>query len=85
MTRVDPVAQVRSTLSLYYVVALLLTNFEWADSGLHPIMLENIDLCLYERPTAIQMYTIPAMKMEKDVIAISQTGELFSFLCSHSC
>lgn len=42
--------------------------------GLHPIMLENIELCLYERPTVIQMYTIPALTMGKDVIAISQTG-----------
>lgn len=40
-------------------------------------MLENIKLCLYDRPTAIQMYTIPAMKMEKDLIAVSQTGECF--------
>lgn len=38
-------------------------------------MLENIGLCLYDAPTPIQMYSIPAVKMNKDLVAISQTGE----------
>lgn len=54
---------------------LFLTDAQWADAGLHPVMLENIELCLYDGPTAIQMYSIPAVKMNKDLVAISQTGE----------
>lgn len=74
-TRVQPIAEVSPSIVFGMTLFLVLTKFKWADGGLHPIMLENIKLCLYDRPTAIQMYTIPAMKMEKDLIAVSQTGE----------
>ncbi|KAJ5594348.1 uncharacterized protein N7459_000556 [Penicillium hispanicum] len=46
----------------------------WDDAGLHPIMRENIRLCLYEQPTAVQCYAIPAVFQNKDLIAIAQTG-----------
>ncbi|KAJ5118951.1 hypothetical protein N7448_010657 [Penicillium atrosanguineum] len=46
----------------------------WDHAGLHPIMRQNIDLCLYTTPTAIQMYTVPAILTDRDLIGISQTG-----------
>ncbi|ETN38149.1 uncharacterized protein HMPREF1541_07773 [Cyphellophora europaea CBS 101466] len=49
-----------------------ITDFHSA--GLHPVMVENIDLCNYENPTPIQAYTIPAIMKGYDVIATAQTG-----------
>ncbi|KAK1717562.1 DEAD/DEAH box helicase [Colletotrichum lupini] len=46
----------------------------YKDAGLHPVMLENIDLCGYEAPTPIQKYTLPAIHKGLDVVAIAQTG-----------
>ncbi|KAJ5114800.1 hypothetical protein NUU61_000559 [Penicillium alfredii] len=47
---------------------------DWESAGLHPIVRENISLCLYERPTAIQSYAVPAILTGRDVIGIAQTG-----------
>ncbi|KAL5118381.1 hypothetical protein ACEQ8H_003730 [Pleosporales sp. CAS-2024a] len=47
---------------------------EFADAGLHPVMLENIKLCQYTAPTPIQSYCIPAVLSGRDIIAIAQTG-----------
>ncbi|CAI7566357.1 unnamed protein product [Penicillium crustosum] len=47
---------------------------EWANFGLHPVMLENIRLCGYEQPTAVQSYAIPAVLANLDLIAVAQTG-----------
>ncbi|ODA78721.1 hypothetical protein RJ55_06103 [Drechmeria coniospora] len=44
------------------------------DSGLHPVMMENVELSGYDCPTPIQKYTIPAMLQGYDVIGIAQTG-----------
>lgn len=49
--------------------------YKWEDAGLHPVMLENIKLCNYKTPTAIQGYTVPAVLTGHDVVAISQTGK----------
>lgn len=37
-------------------------------------MLENIELCQYDSPTVVQMYAVPAVTMNMDLVAISQTG-----------
>lgn len=47
---------------------------QWANFGLHPVMLENVRLCGYEQPTAVQSYAIPAVLANLDVIAVAQTG-----------
>ncbi|KAK5015884.1 hypothetical protein LTR16_003832 [Cryomyces antarcticus] len=47
---------------------------EFDDAALHPIMRENIRLCGYEHPTAIQAYCLPAILQGVDVIACAQTG-----------
>ncbi|CAG8290024.1 unnamed protein product [Penicillium olsonii] len=48
---------------------------DWKDFGLHPVMLQNIALCQYDRPTAIQSYAIPAVLSNQDLIAVAQTGK----------
>ncbi|KXT15560.1 hypothetical protein AC579_6533 [Pseudocercospora musae] len=42
--------------------------------GLHPVVLDNIKRCGYDKPTPIQAYTIPAVKLGHDVVGIAQTG-----------
>ncbi|KAI1427407.1 P-loop containing nucleoside triphosphate hydrolase protein [Xylaria sp. FL1777] len=44
------------------------------DAGLHPVMLRNVELCGYKKPTPIQRYCIPAIKMGYDLLAVAQTG-----------
>ncbi|CZS80266.1 unnamed protein product [Fusarium graminearum] len=44
------------------------------DGGIHPAMLENIELCGYDVPTPIQKFTIPSILTGHDVIGIAQTG-----------
>ena len=44
------------------------------DAGLHPVMMENVQLMGYDSPTPIQKYTIPSMLQGHDVIGIAQTG-----------
>ncbi|KAH8907772.1 DEAD-domain-containing protein [Coniochaeta sp. PMI_546] len=47
---------------------------KFADAGLHPVMLRNVELCGYEVPTPIQKYCLPAISLGYDVIGIAQTG-----------
>lgn len=47
---------------------------EFADAGLHPVMLENIKLCGYHQPTPIQSYCIPLGLQAHDIKAVAQTG-----------
>jgi ATP-dependent RNA helicase DDX3X len=42
-------------------------------------MLENIRLCQYDRPTAVQSYAIPAVLKNQDLIAVAQTGKFGVF------
>jgi ATP-dependent RNA helicase DDX3X len=48
------------------------TKFE--DAAIHPLILENIKLCQYPRPTPIQAYCIPAVLSGHDLVACAQTG-----------
>jgi len=50
------------------------------DAGIHPLMLENVELAGYDTPTPIQKFTIPAMLQGYDVIGIAQTGKSFARL-----
>ncbi|KAJ5162220.1 DEAD/DEAH box RNA helicase, partial [Penicillium capsulatum] len=47
---------------------------QWTDAGLHPIMLENINLCMYDSPTSVQCYALPTILKGKDLMAVAQTG-----------
>jgi ATP-dependent RNA helicase DDX3X len=47
---------------------------QFKDAGLHPVMLENVELCGYRNPTPIQAFTIPAVLTGHDVVGIAQTG-----------
>lgn len=45
-------------------------------AGLHPVLQETVmEMMKYTRPTPIQAYTIPALLLGNDVIAIAQTGQ----------
>ncbi|KAF8249745.1 DEAD/DEAH box RNA helicase [Wilcoxina mikolae CBS 423.85] len=44
------------------------------DAGLHPVMLENIHLCKYDKPTPIQRYCIPSILQGYDLLSCAQTG-----------
>lgn len=44
------------------------------EAGLHPVILENVELCEYAAPTPIQKFAIPALLQGHDVIGIAQTG-----------
>ena len=55
--------------------ALLIVSVQFEDAGLHPVMLENIQLCGYEVPTPIQAYVLPSVFKNIDIIGIAQTGE----------
>jgi ATP-dependent RNA helicase DDX3X len=37
-------------------------------------MEDNVRLCQYDRPTAVQSYAIPAILNNQDLIAVAQTG-----------
>ena len=50
-------------------------SVQFEDAGLHPVMLENIQLCGYEVPTPIQAYVLPSVFKNIDIIGIAQTGE----------
>lgn len=51
---------------------------QWDEAGLHPIMMENIRLCQFDRPTPVQSYGIPAVLNNRDLIGIAQTGKPFT-------
>jgi hypothetical protein len=57
-------------MRLYFPI--LISQFQ--NAGLHPVIVENIDLCGYDIPTPIQAYTIPVINKGLDVIATAQTG-----------
>lgn len=44
-------------------------------------MLENIRLCGYEQPTAVQSYAIPTVLANLDLIAVAQTGTCSGLWC----
>ncbi|KAI9767346.1 MAG: hypothetical protein M1840_005755 [Geoglossum simile] len=48
------------------------SSFE--DAGLHPVMLENVKLAHYLKPTPIQAYCMPAIHQSRDIVACAQTG-----------
>ncbi|KAI9858300.1 MAG: hypothetical protein M1813_007575 [Trichoglossum hirsutum] len=48
------------------------SSFE--DAGLHPVMLENVRLARYNKPTPIQAYCLPAIFEGRDIVACAQTG-----------
>jgi len=44
------------------------------DASLHPKILENIKKCGWNKPTPIQMYSIPIISKKRDLMACAQTG-----------
>jgi len=52
---------------------------KFEEAGLHPAMLQNVQLARYNIPTPIQQFTLPAIELGFDIIACAQTGML---MCS---
>lgn len=48
---------------------------KFEDAALHPVILENVKLCGYDKPTPVQAYTLPAIALNHDIIACAQTGK----------
>ncbi|KIX01975.1 uncharacterized protein Z518_07914 [Rhinocladiella mackenziei CBS 650.93] len=46
----------------------------FTDAGLHPVILDNVQLCGYQYATPIQAYAFPAVIRGHDMIGIAQTG-----------
>lgn len=44
------------------------------DTGLHPVMHQNVKLAGYDAPTPIQKCTLPSIQLGYDTIGIAQTG-----------
>lgn len=57
---------------LFHTNSAVLLQFK--DAGLHPIMLENIRFCKYDKPTPIQRYCIPSILQGYDLLSCAQTG-----------
>jgi len=60
-----------------------LTIIQFEDCGLHPVLLKNVEMCGYDKPTPIQAYAIPAVLQGVDVVAVAQTGKSTIFLSIH--
>ena len=52
----------------------LLKAIKFEDAGLHPVVIRNVQLCRYARPTPIQSYSLPTILTNHDLIAVAQTG-----------
>ena len=48
--------------------------FEFSDCEVHPILLNNLSLFGYNKPTPVQQYVIPVSLLRKDLMACAQTG-----------
>ena len=49
----------------------------FAQAGLHPLMLRNIEkVAGYRRPTIVQKYSLPILLKRRDLLATAQTGAL---------
>ena len=47
---------------------------DFGNSGLHPLLLDNIERYKYRKPTPIQKFSVPTMLSGRDVMACAQTG-----------
>jgi ATP-dependent RNA helicase DDX3X len=64
---------------------VLTCHQQFEEAGLHPVIVENIQLCKYDVPMPIQSYIIPAVLSGHDVVGISQTGLTVLLLCFDLC
>lgn len=55
---------------------LFFSQFHDVDMG--EIIMGNINLSRYTRPTPVQKHAIPIIKAKRDLMACAQTGRLFS-------
>lgn len=76
-----PLASVRFFFLLHFLLgglslqaSLSIPFLQYAESGLHPLLKDNIARCGYAKPTPIQRYAIPLALQRRDLMACAQTG-----------
>ena len=52
-----------------------LTHLQFENASLHPVMVENIKLYNYDKPTPIQSFAIPAILQGHDLLSCARTGK----------
>ena len=57
---------------------------QFAEAGLHEVILDNIKKCGYDKPTVVQSYAIPALLTGVDCIVNAQTGKREACNVRHS-
>ncbi|KAK3280195.1 hypothetical protein CYMTET_11960 [Cymbomonas tetramitiformis] len=51
-----------------------ISSFKELDRQIAPMIMENIKLCKYEKPTPVQRYSFPIILRKRDLMACAQTG-----------
>lgn len=54
----------------------LLNILQFSDVDMGEIIMGNIELTRYTRPTPVQKHAIPIIKEKRDLMACAQTGKL---------
>jgi ATP-dependent RNA helicase DDX3X len=49
---------------------------QWEDADLHPVLIENLKLAGYDKPTPVQQWSLKAIKTGRDILMTAATGML---------
>lgn len=49
-------------------------SLQFEEGGLHAVILENVGLANYTKPTPVQKWSIPIVTHKRDLMACAQTG-----------
>lgn len=60
---------------------LLLNILQFSDVDMGEIIMGNIELTRYTRPTPVQKHAIPIIKEKRDLMACAQTGKSVTLCC----
>lgn len=60
---------------------LFLNILQFSDVDMGEIIMGNIELTRYTRPTPVQKHAIPIIKEKRDLMACAQTGKLVTLYC----
>lgn len=62
-------------------LTLNLNFLQFSDVDMGEIIMGNIELTRYTRPTPVQKHAIPIIKEKRDLMACAQTGKLVDVYC----
>lgn len=63
------------------LILLVLNIQQFSDVDMGEIIMGNIELTRYTRPTPVQKHAIPIIKEKRDLMACAQTGKLITLCC----